>query len=176
MFIEAVKSLGFKHHADLNANSYDGFGRFHYTAHHGRRETTAKAFLRPARNRPNLKIMLRAFVEKVLINNANVATGVRVTRYRDTFHVAARKEVILCTGAIVSPSYRVLMLSVGTRSHLTRHGIPVKRDLPVGFNMQTHYGVREPIFLVDEPITFSELEYFNPVNWLRHGTYTYLQC
>jgi choline dehydrogenase-like flavoprotein len=63
----------------------------------------------------------------------------------------ASGEVIISAGAIASP--QLLMLSgIGPASHLKQLGIPVHADLPVGLNMQSHVGVGEIMFTVDDQV------------------------
>lgn len=80
------------------------------TIRRGSRCSTAKAFLRPVRNRPNLHIALNAQVTKVVIDpKTKMATGVSFLRNDRPHFVKAQKEVILSAGAIGSP--HILMLS-----------------------------------------------------------------
>lgn len=84
------------------------------TIRRGSRCSTAKAFLRPVKNRPNLHIALYSQVHKVLINpSTKQAYGVQYMRHNRVGTVRARREVILSAGAIGSP--QILMLS-GTDS------------------------------------------------------------
>jgi choline dehydrogenase len=169
VFLDAVQYLGYKLNNDFNGEEQLGFGRFHMTTRRGSRESTAKAFLRAAKSRPNLTILLHSRVEQILINSGR-AKGVRLKRFGKLFNVNAKTEVILCAGAIVSP--QILMLSgIGPKSHLEHHRIKVKVDLPVGKNMQSHVGISETTFLVKEPITFRPLLYAaNPYGYWQYLT------
>ncbi len=67
-------------------------------------------------------------------------------------------EVILSAGAIASP--QILMLSgIGPADHLRQHGIPVKVDLPVGYNMQSHVGVGELVYTLRDPVSYNPVRY-----------------
>jgi choline dehydrogenase len=70
------------------------------------------------------------------------AVGIEVARQGGTMAITARREVILCAGAIRSP--HLLMLSgIGPADHLRRYGIPVRADLPaVGSHLQDHVATR----------------------------------
>lgn len=108
------------------------------TLTNGRRQSVAKAFLIPAKTRPNLRIIKHAFVQKILIKN-NIAYGVKfLYRGKHKMKAFARKEIILSAGVLMSP--HLLMLSgIGPRDVLQRHKIPVKIELPgVGRNLRDH--------------------------------------
>lgn len=128
--------------------------RWHFqgTIRRGTRCSTAKAFLRPARQRPNLHIAMHAHVTKIVVNPAtNQATGVQFMRDGRMHLVHAKREVIVSAGSIGSP--QLLMLSgIGPREHLHRLGIPVLQDLRVGDNLQDHVGMFGLTFIVDKPV------------------------
>ena len=108
------------------------------TSRRGARCSTAKAFLRPARNRRNLHISLNSHVLKIIIDPLTKKTkGVRFEKNGQIYTIAVNKEVILSAGAISSP--QILMLSgVGPADHLQSKNIPVIADLQVGNNLQDH--------------------------------------
>jgi len=122
------------------------------TIRRGTRCSTAKAFLRPARLRPNLHVAMQAHVTKVIINPATKrATGLQLLRDGRMHLVHAKREVILSSGSIGSA--QLLMLSgIGPREHLQRLGIPVLQDLRVGDNLQDHVGMFGLTFIVDKPV------------------------
>ncbi|GAA1954166.1 GMC family oxidoreductase [Catenulispora subtropica] len=107
------------------------------TQHEGRRWSTADAYLKPARNRPNLVVHTGALATRVLFHDRR-ATGVRYLDGRRIGSVAARREVVLCGGAVNTP--QLLMLSgVGPADHLRQRGITVVADVPeVGRNLRDH--------------------------------------
>ncbi|KAI1307963.1 Glucose dehydrogenase -like protein [Halotydeus destructor] len=107
------------------------------TLRRGARCSTAKAYLRPARKRPNLHVVTFAHVTKIVFDKHKRAIGVNFVRFQVPTCVYARKEIILSAGAVNSP--QVLMLSgIGPRDHLSSMGIPVISNLPVGRNLQDH--------------------------------------
>ena len=134
--IEAGKNLGYPENTDFNGESQTGFGVPDFTIRRGRRASTAKAYLDPARARPNLTIRTGATVVRILIEGRR-ATGVEYLRNGKLERVAAA-EVILSGGAFGSP--QMLMLSgVGPADHLREVGIEVTLDHPgVGQNLQDH--------------------------------------
>lgn len=149
-FPEAGKQIGYPN-VDLNGPVQAGFAIPQGTIRRGARCSTAKAFLQPARQRPNLHVVTFAYVTKVLFNNERRAVGVQFDRFSLQHVVYARKEIILSGGSINSP--QLLMLSgVGPAEHLTSLGIPVIADLPVGHNLQDHIYPAVP-FKVDRKIS-----------------------
>ena len=123
--------------------------------------SVAKAFLRPARNRPNLHIAMLAHVHRVLIDDSNRAYGVVFERNRRLQRILVRKEVIMSAGAIGSP--QLLMLSgIGPSSDLQQVGVAVKKDLPgVGHNLQDHISGRGMVYLIDQPVSYLEARFIN---------------
>lgn len=107
------------------------------TQHEGRRWSTADAYLKPARSRPNLVVHTGALATRVLFHDRR-ATGVRYLDGRRVGSVAARREVILCGGAVNTP--QLLMLSgVGPGAHLQQRGVKLVADVPqVGRNLRDH--------------------------------------
>lgn len=127
------------------------------TIRKGHRCSTAKAFLRPIRNRPNLHISMNSRVLKVLINpKTKQAYGVQFIKNDMIYDITARKEVILSAGDTASP--HLLMLSgIGPAPHLKEKGIsPILANLPVGENLHDHIALGEIIFLIDDPISLKE--------------------
>lgn len=138
IFIEAGQELGIKYIDDINAGETLGYVNAQATASKGRRQSTAKAFLVPAKNRTNLHIVKHAHVQKILIDNNNIVTGVEFL-YKDKQILRAtnRKEVILSAGTVSSPP--LLMISgIGPKEHLKKHNIEVKYDASVGKNLKDH--------------------------------------
>lgn len=149
-FPEAGKYLGYPQ-VDLNGPIQAGFSIPQGTVRRGARCSTAKAFLQPARNRPNLHVVTFAYVTKILFNSDKRAVGVQFDRFSMSHTVYARREIILSGGAVNSP--QLLMLSgIGPADHLQSLGIPVISDLPVGENLQDHIYPALP-FTVDRKIT-----------------------
>ncbi|TGQ03157.1 GMC family oxidoreductase N-terminal domain-containing protein, partial [Mesorhizobium sp. M2E.F.Ca.ET.219.01.1.1] len=63
---EAAKEFGIMPREDVNDGDNEGSGFFEVNQSRGVRWNTAKAFLRPALRRPNLRLVAKAHVEKVL--------------------------------------------------------------------------------------------------------------
>lgn len=140
IFKGAAVELGYPIIADANGNEHYGFTDMQGTIYGGRRQSTAKAFLIPAKNRTNLTVVQNAYVEKVLIDGENRAIGVQYSHNGSVRHVYARKEAILSAGVIMSPV--LMMLSgIGPEQQLQKYNIPVKAVLPVGDNYLDHVAV-----------------------------------
>ena len=102
---------------DINAETSFRFTHMQATIKDGKRMSTAKAFLKPALNRPNLDVMLQARVIKVLINDYGRSFGVLFRRNGKNYVAKTSREVILSAGAIASP--HILMHSgIGPSNHL----------------------------------------------------------
>ncbi|KAF5272041.1 hypothetical protein FQR65_LT05022 [Abscondita terminalis] len=141
VFVKAAMELGYPY-VDYNGENQMGVSTMQVTLRDGRRCSSEKAFLRPARRRKNLVVLKNSFVTRVLVDDATkTAYGVEYVRKEKTFVVKARKEVILSAGVLGSP--QILMLSgIGPRDHLEEMKIPLTRDLPVGNKIYDH-----PMFL-----------------------------
>jgi choline dehydrogenase len=136
-FLEAGRQAGYPLTADMNGHQQEGFAPMDMTVQGGRRWSTARAYLRPARRRPNLTVRSGALTHRVRCEGAR-AVGVDYAKGRRTMHVRAEREVILAGGAINSP--QLLMLSgIGDPEDLARLEIPVVAESPgVGRNLQDH--------------------------------------
>jgi choline dehydrogenase-like flavoprotein len=120
----------------------NGAGWFQINAgQDGTRMSSSYAFLHPIlQTRPNLEVRTDCWVSEILFDDVNTATGVRYQRPDLTGYdtASARREVILCAGAIDTP--KLLMLSgIGPSAHLREMGVPVRVDSPgVGANLDDH--------------------------------------
>jgi choline dehydrogenase len=140
-YIQAAAELGIPRTEDFNGASQEGVGYYHVTARNGRRSSAAVAFLRPAMKRPNLQVLTGALASRVLLEGRR-ATGVAFSHNGEARQARARREVILCGGAINSP-HLLLLSGIGPAAHLQSVGVEVRHDLPgVGQNLQDHYQAR----------------------------------
>lgn len=148
IFIDAAIEGGYSYINDINANEHIGITNLQGTCYQGRRQSTAKAFLVPAKNRTNLRVVKFGLVKEILIDSKNRAYGIKYERKGKIVKAHAKKEVILSAGAIMSPV--VLMLSgVGPKEHLKKHNIHVKQDSPVGQSLRDH--INTQIFFEFDP-------------------------
>jgi choline dehydrogenase len=138
-FVDAAAGLGLPRNDDVNGASQDGVGLVQVMQRKGRRWSAADGYLRPALARPNLTVLTGAHATRVVFAGGR-ATGVR---YRQEGQggegeLSARREVILCGGAVGSPQL-LLLSGVGPAAGLGELGIPLVADLPgVGENLQDH--------------------------------------
>lgn len=140
-FIAAAAQCDIAQVTDFNTGDNSGAGYFQMTTRHGRRMSTARAYLDPASKRSNLRVMSGLQATRILIENGRAA-GVEFVQGGVRRLIRARHQVVLCTGAIQSP--QLLQLSgIGDPTLLNRHGIGVQAPLPgVGQNLQDHLQVR----------------------------------
>ncbi len=161
-FIEAGRQAGYPYTEDFNGYQQEGFGPYELTIRDGKRCSTATAFLKPARIRPNLEVLTDAMTTRILFEKTRAA-GVEYVRKGQKSQDWATKEIILCGGAINSP--QTLMLSgIGPADYLGKFGIPVVADVPgVGQNLQDHLNI---IVFVEcsQPITlYSQTKLHNMI-------------
>ena len=143
-FIEGAVSLGIPRNPDYNGTTQEGVSYSQRTIYKGRRMSAARAFLHPARSRPNLTVLTHAHATRILLEGKR-AVGVAYAkggRGGAVTEVRARKEVILSGGTYNSP--QLLQLSgIGPPDVLKAHGIEVKHALAgVGENLRDHYAPR----------------------------------
>ena len=172
-FIGAGQDAGYPKTSDYNGKQQEGFGPMHMTVGNGVRSSTSNAYIKPAKNRPNLTILSGVLVQRVLLKN-KVARGVEYKVNGKTEKLNASKEVILCAGSIGSP--QLLQLSgIGPKEVLQSAGVEVKHHLPgVGENLQDHLEVYFQ-YHCKKPITLnSKLNLFNKgligIQWILSKT------
>ena len=173
--IEAGVQAGYPRTDDLNGYQQEGFGPMDRTVTpQGRRASTARGYLDQARARANLTIVTHATTDRILFDGKR-ASGVSylVGNANNATVAHARREVLLCAGAIASP--QILQRSgVGPAALLRELDIPVVQDLPgVGENLQDHlelylqYACKEPVSI------FPATKWWNQpaigANWLFRG-------
>ena len=146
-FIDAGVQAGLPLNTDFNGAEQQGVGWYQVTHRKGERCSAAKAYLTPAMGRPNLQVITDAHVTRIVMNGRR-ATGVEYQRDGVRTTLVARREVLLCAGALQSP--QILMTSgIGPGTHLQQHGIDIVHDLAgVGRNLHDHPDV---VQVVDTP-------------------------
>jgi choline dehydrogenase len=152
-FVKAAAEMGFDE-VDINGEHQIGVTRFQRTTRHGKRTSTASAFLLPAANRPNLFIIKGARVVKLYFDNER-ADGVKYVHNGRTRYAYVNSkhggEIIVSAGAINSP--KLLLLSgIGPKEQLDQLGIPVIADLPVGHNFHDHTRLSGVDFVVNATV------------------------
>lgn len=164
-WIDAGVQAGYGRTEDYNGYRQEGFGRMHMTVKDGVRWSTANAYLKPAKSRPNLVVETHAMTEKILFEGKR-ATGLRYSKDGQVFKAMANKEVVLATGSVGSP--QILQLSgIGPAETLKAAGVEVMLDRPgVGANLQDHLEVYFQ-FRSKQPITLNGV--LDPFNKMLIG-------
>jgi choline dehydrogenase len=140
-FVRAAEEAGFRRSADMNDGDLSGVIGYETMNYEGTaRRSSYVAYVADARDRPNLHLVPRTVVTRVLIESGR-AMGVELECDGRTRTLHARCEVVLCAGALETP--KLLMLSgVGEGAALRRLGLPVHMDLPeLGHNLHDHPNV-----------------------------------
>lgn len=142
-FIEAAIGTGIPRNPDYNSGSQEGVGYYQRAIECGWRNSSSSSFLGPALRRPNLKILTGAQASRIILSDRK-AVGAEYVRVRDRSigQVSARREVIVCAGAVNTP--KLLQLSgIGPGGLLSGLGIAPAVDLNgVGSNLRDHFSVR----------------------------------
>jgi choline dehydrogenase len=152
--VDAAGQAGLKRNADFNGAEQDGFGYYQMNIFRGRRWSTARGYLTPARKRRNLRIVTGAAAQRIVVENGR-ATGI-VFRQGERLLGVSAGEIVLSAGTIASP--QLLMVSgIGPAAHLQDHGIDCICDLPgVGANLQDHTCI-QLMFRCTRPITVNDI-------------------
>lgn len=139
-FLRATHEAGLTLNEDFNGENQEGAGVYQLTTRNGRRMSAARAFLRPAMRRPNLRVETGALATRILFEGKR-AVGIELRQQGRSRRVRAGREVILSGGSVNSP--QLLQLSgVGPAALLREHGIDVIHESPqVGRNLQDHLGI-----------------------------------
>jgi choline dehydrogenase len=136
VFLDAAKAAGHPLNPDFNGAMQGGAGWYQVTQRNGRRASTAAAYLRPARGRPNLVVMTGTLATRLLVDHGHV-TGLEVLRGDRPLAFEA-PAITLAGGAINSPQL-LLLSGIGPAADLEALDIPVVVDLAgVGANLQDH--------------------------------------
>jgi choline dehydrogenase len=153
-FIAGAGEIGVPRTDDFNGVQQEGAGYYQLTTHRGLRVSSAKAYLKPARSRPNLRVETGAFAAGLVMQGRR-AVGVRWRQDGVMREARCRGEVLLSAGALQSP--QLLQLSgIGPAALLQQHGIPVVLDAPdVGENLQDHLQIRLT-YECTQPITTND--------------------
>ena len=140
-FRAAAKECGIPNIDDFNRGDNEGCGYFQVNQKRGVRWSTAKAFLKPIKNRKNLTVLTHAQAAKLRFTGKQ-ATGLDFWHKGAATHAEARREVILAAGSIGSP--QLLQVSgIGPGELLQQQGISLVHELNgVGENLQDHLQMR----------------------------------
>jgi choline dehydrogenase-like flavoprotein len=163
-FVRAAERAGQPFTPDYNGERQEGVSYCQANVRRGFRDSTARAYLWPARRRPNLQTVTNAIATRVQFDGTR-AVGVEYLHDGRLERVRVEREVVLSAGALVSP--KLLMLSgVGPADHLRAHEIDVVADAPgVGANLQEHLMVHLRWAMNVKTLN----QDFNPLGIARHG-------
>jgi choline dehydrogenase len=164
-FIMAATQVGARFNEDYNGRAQLGAGRVQVSQRRGLRWSTARGYLAQARRRPNLTVLTKTVVQRVVVEDGR-AVGVEIETASGAVEVLrAREEVVLSAGAIGSP--KLLMISgIGPAEHLREVGVDLVTDSPeVGANLQEH--PCSPLILDVNVRTLNQE--FNPAGFVKHG-------
>ena len=177
-FLDAGLQCGYPLNHDFNGERQEGVGWFQVTQYEGERWNAQRAYLAPARARPNLTVVTDAHALRLRLDGRRV-TGVDIDQGGAASTLHARAETLLCAGAFGSP--QLLMLSgIGPAQELQAHGIAVRHALPgVGRNLQDHLDCvlsrrwfDLELFGRTLPGAFSLLWHWLQYRRTRHGKFT----
>lgn len=157
--VASAREIGVPHCEDFCGSVPEGAGWAQASIKNGERVSSATAFLHPVWSRPNLKIVTNALVDKIDIENqCAVAVRYRVEGGKTVHTPKARKEILVCAGAIRTP--KLLMLSgIGDEQELQQFGIPVVSHVSgVGKNLHDHprIGIQ---FLLNKPLSLNAMSF-----------------
>ncbi|RWC80499.1 GMC family oxidoreductase N-terminal domain-containing protein [Mesorhizobium sp. M8A.F.Ca.ET.165.01.1.1] len=139
-YLAAGQQAGLPLNPDFNGAAQEGVGIYQISTKNGRRMSAARAFLRPAMKRANVRVETNALASRILFEGKR-AVGVEYLRNGETRTARAGREVILSAGSINSP--QLMQLSgIGPAALLKGLGIPVvQANENVGANLQDHVGI-----------------------------------
>lgn len=139
-FLAGCAENGMATLADYADGRMDGAFLTMATQRNGLRCSTEKAYLRPARSRPNLQVMTKTVVRRILFNGHR-AVGVEIERDGQPTVLKARREIIVSAGTMGSPAL-LLRSGVGPSDELRKHGIDIVLDSPeMGENLVEHLSI-----------------------------------
>lgn len=137
IFKKGFIELGFNEIWISNADKFLGYVEAQGTVFEGERYGTAKAYLVTSKKRKNLNVIKNAHVTRLEYNKDGSVNGVKFRLGNRQMRARATKEVVVSAGVVKSP--QILMLSgIGPREKLKKHNINVRKNLPVGLNVQDH--------------------------------------
>ncbi|MCY4549056.1 MAG: GMC family oxidoreductase N-terminal domain-containing protein [Defluviicoccus sp.] len=154
-FERACNDIGIRPTPDFNDGDNEGTGKFTVNQRRGTRWSAVDAFLKPARNRPNLTVLVHAQASRILFDG-NRAGGLEFRLRGKESRVEVAGELVLAAGSIGSP-HLLQVSGVGPGDLLRANGVAVRRELPgVGANLQDHLQLRL-IYRVANVVTLNQL-------------------
>ena len=154
VFVNAAVEVGIPKVNDFNTGDNFGCGYFQVTEKNGLRCSASVGYLKPIKNRNNLKIITKAHVKNIDFDKKK-AVGVSYWLDNQLIKTKAKKEIILSAGSIGSP--HILQASgIGDPHRIKNHGIEILHNSPgVGKNLQDHIMMR-PVYKVKKIKTLNK--------------------
>jgi len=163
---DACEEAGIPRVADFNTGDNEGVSPFQVNQRRGRRWSAHTAFVKPIRNRPNLRIETGAIADRLIVEGKRIA-GIRYLKDGQPMEARASGEVILSAGAVASPAI-MERSGIGDPAVLSEHGIDTVHALPgVGKNLQDHLQIRA-MYKVQGIKTLNDV-YYSPFGKLKMG-------
>ena len=154
-FEGACNDIGIAPTPDFNDGDNEGTGKFVVNQHRGTRWNAVQAFLKPARDRPNLTVMVHAQARRIRFDGKRVS-GLEFWRKGTEARVEVAGELVLAAGSIGSP-HLLQVSGVGPGALLRDNGVMPQHELPgVGGNLQDHLQLRL-IYRVADVVTLNQL-------------------
>jgi choline dehydrogenase len=136
-FLQACYELGFPETDDFNGPQMEGAGWHHINVKDGKRASTKEGYLDPVAYRTNLEVSTNSYATRLLVEDGR-CVGVEYLKDGKLTRARARREVIVCAGAIESP-HLLLLSGIGPTGQLKAYGIDVNAPLAgVGENFHNH--------------------------------------
>jgi len=138
---KAAVAAGFKLNTDYNSEDQEGVVKTQASIWRGQRMSVAHCYLKPAMKRANLQVVTDAPSRRVCLEGKR-CVGISYWKHGKLIAARARRDVILCAGAVATP--QLLELSgIGNPEILKKFGIEVRHALPpVGENFRDHINAR----------------------------------
>ena len=173
--MQAAQEDGLPFNEDVNDGDQTGVGYLLGTIHKGRRQSTATAFLTPARKRKNVTVKTGQRVQRLTVEDGTVSGVIVHDADGDVTEYKAAKEIILSAGAVGSPA--ILQHSgIGDKAHLQSVGVTPQHHLPgVGQNLQDHifghvkYQLKNPRHSYNQKLSHLPSMAVELVKWLLFG-------
>lgn len=150
-FLEACAELGYPVTSNFS-RQHEGAGYFHVNMKDGLRLSTAKSYLLPALERPNLTLIANAQATRLLFEGKR-CVGLEYLHDGTTETAHTNGEIIVCAGTMETP--KLLMISgIGDPDQLKQFDIPVIAAVPgVGRNLHDHV-LLSVVFDLAQPVPF----------------------
>lgn len=138
-WMAAAQQAGHPYNDDQNGATPEGFGPAEHTIRHGRRISTAVAYLHPVRQRHNLHMRTHAHATRIVFEGTR-AVAVEYRHADRMRRVRATREIVSCAGTFQSAQL-LLLSGIGEADRLHPLGIKPIANLPgVGRNLHDHVG------------------------------------